>query len=87
MAEQVDAMLDAAREQAIDDVDADVFVLLQRVGGGEQECGAEQIPLQFQPGVGRHVEGLADDRIAGADQHGTRMSQETHLPMTSLTDL
>ena len=53
-----------------DDVDADVLVALQRVGGGEQEHRAEQIPLQLQPGVGADVEGLADDGVAGADQDG-----------------
>ena len=51
MAEQVDPVLHAPREHAVDDVDADVLVLLQRVGGGQQEGGAEQIPLQFEPGV------------------------------------
>ena len=68
MPEQVDPVLHAARPHAVDDVDADVLVLAQRVGGGEQEGGAEQIPLQLEPGVRRHVEGLADHGIDGADE-------------------
>ena len=51
MAEQVDPVLRTARKSAIDDVDADMFVLSQRMGGGQQEGCAEEIPLQFQKGV------------------------------------
>ncbi len=57
-----------AATTAVEDVDADMFVLLQRIGGGEHEGRAEEIPLQFQPGIRRHVEHLADDGVAGADQ-------------------
>ena len=69
MPEQVDPVLDAPRERPVDDVDADVLVLLERVGRGQQERGAEQIPLQFKPGVRRHVERLADDRVDRADEN------------------
>ena len=83
MPEKVDPVLHAAREHAVDDVDADMLVLLQRVGGGQQEGGAEQIPLQLQPGVRRHVERLADDGVAGADQDREQDQPDTHLPMNS----
>ena len=70
MPEQVDPVLDAAGEGSVDDVDADVFVLPQRIGGGQQEGRAEQIPLQLQPGIRRHVERLPDHSVTGADQDG-----------------
>ena len=62
-------------EQRIgDDVDADVLVALQRVGGGDKKGPAEEVPLKLQPGVRADVEGLADDRISGADQDRERGS-------------
>lgn len=70
MAEQVDPVLHPARKGTIDDVDADMLVLPQRIGGGQHKGAAEQVPLRFEPGIRRHVECLADDGISGADQNG-----------------
>ena len=69
MPEQVDPVARALRARAVEDVDADMVVGLQRVGGGQHEHRAEQIPLQFEPGVRGHRECLAHDGVAGADQH------------------
>ena len=44
-------------------------VSLQRKGSRQHEDRAEEQPLQLQPGVGAHVEGLADDGIRRRDQH------------------
>jgi hypothetical protein len=46
-----------------------MLVLFQRIGGSQHEGSAEQIPLQFQPGVGRIVEQLAHHGIDRRDQH------------------
>jgi hypothetical protein len=59
------------RRQVVgDEVDAHVGVLQEGVAGAEHEHGGEQVPLDFQEGVGAHVEGLAHDGVAGRDQHG-----------------
>ena len=70
MSEQVDPVLHAARKLAVDDVDADMLVLAERIGSREHEGGTEKIPLRLQPGIRRHVEYFSDDSIAGTDQHG-----------------
>jgi hypothetical protein len=77
VAEQVDPVAHPLGEVRGDDVDADMLVALQSIGGGEHEDGAVQIPLQFEPGVRRGVEHLADRRVAGADQHGDQGSAMT----------
>jgi hypothetical protein len=87
MPEQVDPVLLAPREHAVDDVDPDVLVLLQRVGGGEQEGGAEQIPLQLKPGVGRGMlNTLRMTALPALTRIETRISHEIHLPINSLYD-
>jgi hypothetical protein len=48
-------------------VDADVLVDDQRPRRAQQEHGAEQNPLKFEPGIRRHVERLADDGINSRD--------------------
>ena len=68
VAEQVDPVAYPLGQAAVDDIDADMLVLEQGVGGAQHEHGAEQLPLRFEPGVGADVEHLADDRIAGRDQ-------------------
>jgi hypothetical protein len=72
-AENVDPVLRAVRKAAGEDVDADVLVLSQHVGGTEQEDGREQIPLDFQEGVGTPVDRVAGEGVEGA----TEPSEET----------
>ena len=69
MAEKVDPVLHAPGQGTVDDIDADMFILSQRIGGGEHEGRAEQIPLRLQPGIRRDIEHLADDSVSGADQN------------------
>ncbi|MPL93316.1 hypothetical protein SDC9_39442 [bioreactor metagenome] len=69
VAEQVDPVLHTTRPGAVENVDADMLVLLQRIGGGEQEGRAIEIPLQLEPGIRRYVEDLAHGRVDRADQN------------------
>ena len=68
--EQIDPLARALRQAAGDDVDPDMAVALEHMGGGQHEDGAEQVPLQLQPGVGADIEQLANDRVGRADQNG-----------------
>src|SRR5215203_1856243 len=70
MPDDVDPVAPALRESAGDDVDADVFVGLQRPGGAEHENGPEQVPLQLEPSIGGSTEDFADDRVNRRDEHG-----------------
>jgi hypothetical protein len=54
---------DPVREQIVHDVDADVLVGQERPGRAQQEDGAEQVPLQLEPGIRAGVEELANDGI------------------------
>ncbi|MDQ7774864.1 MAG: hypothetical protein Q4615_02600 [Paracoccus aminovorans] len=69
-AEQVDPQPRPVRDRAIDQVDPDVFVAVKRRRRAQQDQPAEHVPLHLEPGIGRGVEDLADDGIAGADQDG-----------------
>jgi hypothetical protein len=66
---------------ARDHVDAHVLLAHHGVAGGQQEDGGEQVPLDFQERVGADVEGFADHRVRGADQHGRQ-----HEPGDPATD-
>ena len=48
MAQKVDPVLRAALQRAVEHVDPDMFVLLQRISRRPHEGRAEQIPLQLQ---------------------------------------
>ena len=69
MADEVDHVAGALAKPRRHHVDPYMGVLLENIGGGEHEHGAKQQRLKLEPGVGTHVEGLADDGIAGADDH------------------
>jgi hypothetical protein len=80
-ADDVDPDLRALGKTARDHVDAHVLLAHHGVAGGQQEDGGEQVPLDFQERVGADVEGLADHRVRGADQHGRQ-----HEPGDPATD-
>ena len=63
VADNVDRVAQPAWQLVVYDVDANVLVVAQRPGRAQQEHYAEQHPLQFEPGVGGHIERLADNRI------------------------
>jgi hypothetical protein len=67
--EDIDRIAQLLREHVVHDVDADVLVLEHRPRRAQQEDDAEQHPLQFEPGIGRGVEGLADNRIDRRDDN------------------
>ncbi len=69
VADDVDAVAHPLRQQLVDDVDADMFVVEQRPWRAQQEHDAEQHPLQLEPGVGRGVEDLADDGVDRGHDH------------------
>ncbi len=77
MAEQVDPVAEPLREAMVEDIDPDVLVPEQGIGGAEQEDGAEELPLHLEPGIGRHVEDLADHGVAGGD-HDRDQDQPSH---------
>ena len=85
MAEEVDPVLHAAGKHAVDDVDANMVVLFQRMGGRQHEGGAEQVPLQLEPGVGGDVEHFTDDGVAGAHQD-RKQNQPRHPAADELID-
>ncbi len=84
MAEELDRMAQRLRQMVGHDVDANMLVPLQRIGRGQHEGRAEQIPLQLEPGVGREVENLAHGRVAGADQDRGQDQPMTTRPMKAL---
>ena len=43
-------------------------IVHQRPGGAEHEDRAEQVPLEFEPGVRRGADDLADDRVDRGDE-------------------
>ncbi|MCY1242786.1 hypothetical protein D9M72_557730 [compost metagenome] len=49
-----------------------MFVLAERIGGGEHEGRPEKIPLRLEPGIRRHVEHFPDDGIPGADEYSNQ---------------
>ena len=62
------------RQAAEEHVHAHVPILLERVGSGQQEEQAEEIPLGLDVGVGAEIDPhvpaqVAGDGIEGADQH------------------
>ena len=67
---------------AVEDIDADMLVVQERVSGGEQKHRRKQVPLQFEPGVRAHIERVADHRIAGADDN-----RGQHQPIDEVPDL
>jgi hypothetical protein len=69
-ADDVDPVAHPRRQVAGDEVDAHMGVLQEGVAGAEHEHRREQVPLDFQQGVGTGVEDLAHDGVAGRDQHG-----------------
>ena len=69
-AEDVDPRLRLHRQSPGDDIDAHVLVTQQRIARTEQEDGGEEVPLRLEERVGAHVEELADDRVAGAQEDG-----------------
>jgi hypothetical protein len=80
-ADQVDERLSARRQPAIDDIDAHMAIVLEGIAGAEHEDQREKIPLDFQPGVGTHVDAVAHQGIAGRDQH-----RGQHQPDDGATD-
>jgi hypothetical protein len=52
MTENVDTASHLLRQQVIDDIDADMFVVEQRPWRAQQEYDAKQHPLQLEPGIG-----------------------------------
>ena len=68
-AQDVDPGLDARPATIAQEIDAHMLVFQQGVGRRQQEHRREQAPLDFQQAVGTHVEDLAHDGVAGADQH------------------
>ena len=81
MREDVDPGLPALGKFARNNVDTHVLVFLQRVAGTEQENHTEQIPLDFDKGVGTVVDGVAHEGIAGTDQ-----CNDQHQPDDRLAD-
>src|SRR2546423_14639503 len=69
MTDNVDAVSHLLGQEIVDDVDADMFVVEQRPWRAQQENHAEQHPLKLKPGIGRHVETLAHDRIERGPHH------------------
>jgi hypothetical protein len=68
--EEVDPELAALGELHVEDVDAHVLVALERVRRAEHHDGGEQVPLDLEPRVARHVERVAHHRVARADEAG-----------------
>jgi hypothetical protein len=50
--QKIDPVARFLADAAVYDIDPDMFVLPECIGGGQHEGGAEQVPLQFQPRVG-----------------------------------
>ena len=61
--------------RAVEQVDPDMLVQLQHVGGAEQEDAGEHLPLDLEPGVRAEAEEIARRGVAGADQ-----AAEQHQP-------
>src|SRR3989344_493520 len=51
-------------------------VVLERIAGGEQENGGKQIPLDFEPGIGRTPESIADERVDRRHHGGSEHKPE-----------
>lgn len=66
-ADDVDPDLRPVGNGTIDQVDADMFVVAQRMRGTEHDDEGEEIPLDLKPAVRTVVEGIADDGVSGAD--------------------
>ena len=81
-AQDVDPELAAAAQRHVEQVDPDMLVALQRVGGAEHHDHGEHVPLHFEPGVGARVVGIADHGVAAADDAG-----QQHQPVADDTDL
>ena len=69
-ADDVDPDARALGHHAVDEVDADVLVHLERVGRAEQHHAGEHVPLDFEPAVRALAEEIAAGGVAGADQAG-----------------
>src|SRR5690606_23162247 len=50
-------------------VDPHVLIAQERIPGGKKKYGTKQVPLQFEPCIRTGVKNLANDGIAGADEH------------------
>src|SRR5882757_10939168 len=69
VADDVDAVAQLFRQVIVDDVDADMLVIEQRPGRAHQEDDAKQQPLQFEPGIRRGIEDLANDGVHGGNDY------------------
>jgi hypothetical protein len=59
------------REKRPDDhVDAHMLVAPQGVRRSQHEDGGKQVPLDFKPCIRTHIQRVADDGVAGADDDG-----------------
>ena len=82
-ADQVEPELAALGQHQIEDFDADMLVALEGVGGAEHHEDREHVPLQFEPAVGAVAEGVADHRVAGADDAGQQHQQIADVAQSS----
>ncbi len=62
--------LRAMRELSRYDVDAHMVVALERPRGDQQEHDGVEVPLDLEPGIRAHVDGVAEYRVHRADDHG-----------------
>ena len=81
-ADDVDPDARALGHHAVDEIDANMLVHLERVGRAEQHHAGEHVPLDFQPAVRALAEQIAAGGIARADQAG-----EQHQPIGDHADL
>ncbi len=70
MADDLDRIAQPARIALVQDVDADVLVQGECPRSSQEKYGAEQPPLQLEPGIRAGIEELANDRIARTDEGG-----------------
>ena len=88
MAEEIDPIAPPFGEHVGEDVDADMLVGLEGPRRAQHEDRAEQIPLEFEPGIGRHAEDATDDGIdrRHQDRHHDRPGERLADPFIEGVD-
>ena len=81
-ADHVEPELAALGEIQIEDLDPDVLVALEGVGGAEHHQDRKHVPLQFEPAIGAVVECVADHGVGRADDDGGE-----HQKIADVSDL
>ena len=85
VAEDVDPVAHPLRKRVRDDVDADVLVALQRVGGGDEERPAEQYHCSSSQAFELMSKALRMMALPALTRIASRISQLTERPRKAVT--